>query len=161
MPFHSRLDPAIRPILKDGLPDGRNVLFLEPVVFVRATDMRRFRIPVGATTDGASTPGIVWPILPPEGRSYWLATALHDACYRGTLETSDDGLYWVAANLDQQASDDLLLESMIALGVDHVTRETIYQALRAFGAKAFREDRAAKADAVVPAVVPPVPPALK
>ena len=162
MPFNTRPDPLMRPVLTGGQADGLNWQFEEVLGFVRARDMRRFRIPIGATTDQLSSPRFLWSMIPPCGADYVPAAWLHDAGYRGTLETTDDGgLTWYPANLTQAECDDLLREAMDSLRIEPGLSLVIYEALRAFGAKAFREDRAAKADAVVPAVVPPVPPALK
>jgi len=140
MPFHSRLDPAIRPILKDGLPDGRNVLFLEPVAFVRSADMARFQIPVGATTDGASTPALLWPGIPPFG-VHWLPCCLHDGAYRRYLQRLD-GTVWVPAGLTRAESDALLFEAMGCFLVNPTIRALIYEGVRIGGQAAFDQDRA-------------------
>lgn len=120
--------------------DGRNFTFTAPVTYC-ARDGRLFRIPEGATTDGASTPPILWQTLPPFG-AYWRAAALHDAAYRNTLQKQNDtGTDWIAANLTKDECDALLLEAMELDGVDAVQRDAIYEGVHLGGFEAFKEDR--------------------
>jgi len=133
MPFHSRNDLLVR------TSDGRNFTLQEPLEFVLDAGMR-YRVPVGAQTDGASTPAALWPILPPFG-GYWLAAVLHDAAYRGTLEIMERDGGWAPAGLSREQADLLLLEAMIALDVPEATRFAIYEGVRAGGNRAFAEDR--------------------
>ncbi len=128
-----------------GLPfqvattDGRNFTLLADAYYV-GTDGTRYCVPAGATSDGASTPREVWPLLPPFGL-YWPAAYLHDAAYRNTLRVWN-GSAWVAAALPKAKCDALLLEAMEALGVGAVERETIYEGVAMGGAAAFDRDRA-------------------
>lgn len=135
MPFHSRPDLLVR------TQDGRNVILQEPLEFVRGSDLRRFRAPVGTTSDGASTPAALWPTIPPFG-AYWRAAVLHDAAYRGALDTSDDGLLWRPAFLGKDECDALFFEAMECLGVTLVEAQTIYQGVHIMGGGAFNADRA-------------------
>ena len=106
--------------------DGRNCVLLEPLVYVRMTG-EIITVPAGTTTDGASTPRLLWRLIPPFGR-YWPAAVLHDYLYRFTDRPKD-------------VCDSILREAMLSLGVDEVTTETIYEGVNLGGWKAFREDR--------------------
>ena len=99
-----------------------------------------YRMPVGATSDGASTPRLVWSVIPPFG-PWWPAAFLHDQCFRKRLEILTTA-GWTVCDFSQDESDDFINAAMFACGVDELTRAIIYKALRAFGASAFREDRA-------------------
>jgi len=78
--------------------DGRNFVLLADVFYV-AGDGTRYCLPAGATSDGASTPPEVWPLVPPFGK-YWPAAYLHDAAYRNTL-LMWNGLAWIPAALSK------------------------------------------------------------
>ena len=84
MPFRSRNDVLNR------TSDGRNVVLQENLEFVSAgysggDDFERFRAPIGATSDGISTPKELWLKFPPFG-PWWLGGVIHDSAYRGTLQ---------------------------------------------------------------------------
>ena len=99
-----------------------------------------YRMPVGAKSDGASVPRLFWSIYPPFG-DYWPAAYLHDLCFQNKLEIlTAHG--WVLCDFNQDESDEFINAAMFALGVEEVTRLTIYTALRLFGARAYAEDRA-------------------
>ena len=131
--FHSRNDVLVR------TRDGRNVVVQEPVEVVTDTGAR-YRVPVGAQSDGASTPGEMWTALPPFGE-YWLAAVLHDAAYRGTLERQLESGEWLPAWLTKDQCDTLFLDAMSALGVDQLKKETLYEGVHLAGWRAFTEDR--------------------
>lgn len=123
--------------------DGRNWKLIQPIDYI-AADGRVLRIPRGASTDGASTPAIVWSKYPPCG-AYWLAAVLHDSAYQGTLELVSDGTSGqsVAKVMLAKSDCDLLLkEAMESTGVDSVTIMVIYEAVKMFGQPAFNSDRA-------------------
>ena len=126
---------------KVSTSDGRNFVLLEPVTFLGA--MRTFIIPAGATSDGASTPPEVWPVMPPFGK-YWPAAFLHDSAYRGSL-LSEDG---TPAMLLRPECDGLIMEAMTSIGVPTIERDVIYEALMEFGQAAFDADRTALAQIV-------------
>ena len=137
--------------------DGRNFVLLADVFYISA-DGTRYCLPAGASSDGASTPPEVWPILPPFGK-YWPAAYLHDAAYRNTLlvyahpsrpssvalappspTPLGEGI-WVRAALAKEKCDALLLEAMESLGVGVVERQTIYEGVVLGGAASFDQDR--------------------
>lgn len=127
--FRSRNDLLVR------TADGRHCVLQEPLEYV-TSDGVNYRVPVGADCDGASTPAQVWNILPPFG-PWWLASVLHDAGYRGTLERME-GIAWVPAQLARTDVDLLFLEAMSSLCVDEFHKRIIYDAVVAFGGRAFK-----------------------
>ena len=123
---------------KVATSDGRNFELLEDAEYL-SRGLVLYRIPQGATSDGASTPRGTWNALPPFG-DYWRAAVLHDAAYRGTLQVFD-GNGFSAANLSKADCDNLLLEAMQLCGVDELTSRTIYEGVHLGGASSFTEDR--------------------
>ncbi len=110
--------------------DGQHWTLLEPFAYVTAVfpgELRKLVVPAVTQFDGASTPRSIWHLIPPFG-VYWRAACLHDHLYRNTTMRRED-------------ADAVFLEAMVALGVDQVTRETIYAAVRVAGEHAFEEDR--------------------
>lgn len=131
--FKSRNDILVR------TRDGRNFVVQEDIDLVTDTGAH-YRVPIGATTDGASTPQGIWESFPPFGQ-YWLAAVIHDAAYRGTLLRQMENGFWVPAMLDKDRADTLFLDCMAALGVDQLTKETLYEGVHIAGWKAFQSDR--------------------
>ena len=115
--------------------DGRNWKLLTPMVY-QARDGRVFVVPRGASTDGASTPAIMAPILPPTG-DYWQSALLHDAAYQNTLQLPDGS----KADLSKEDCDALLKEAMELSGVDAVKVALIYEGVKICGSWAYRKDR--------------------
>lgn len=134
------------PFLKQTLQvemhsDGRNCTLLEPLVYL-ANDGTWYRVIVGATTDGASTPQIIWNKFPPFGK-YWLPAVLHDGSFCCTLEQKlgNDGI-WQRVQLTEPQANDLINESMASQGVNEADRFVIYNALKAFADTAYSQDLA-------------------
>jgi Protein of unknown function (DUF1353) len=86
-------------------------------------------VPVGATSDGASTPREIWSFIPPFG-TYWMAAFLHDYLYRST-------------DLPKDVCDSLLEEAMEDLCVDAIERDAIYEGVALGGQSDFNQDRSA------------------
>ena len=124
--------------LKVSSLDGRNFVLLADAFYV-AGDGTRYCLPAGASSDGASTPPEVWPLLPPFGK-YWPAAYLHDAAYRNRLLVWN-GLDWSPAALAKAKCDALLLEAMESLGVGLVERRTLYEGVVIGGTSSFEQDR--------------------
>lgn len=80
---------------------------------------RLIKVPAGLKTDFASVPQIFWNILPPWGK-YGKAAVLHD---------------WLYANQEFTRSfcDDILFESMVALGCGWWVSHTIWSGVRIGG----------------------------
>lgn len=132
------------PLLQVESEDGRNFDVITPLVF-QDNAGNVYRMPVGSTTDGGSTPRGIWAIIPPFGTP-WLAFVLHDAAYRNVLEKLTSGTWnngtWVVAELDKAACDQLLIQAMKWLAVQNLEINTIADALEKFGDAAFNNDRA-------------------
>jgi hypothetical protein len=78
-------------------------------------------IPVGFITDGASIPKVFHNILNPYGK-YFASALCHDYFYSPLNQ-----------QFARKESDDLFLEGMEVLGVNWITRNVIYYAVRGFG----------------------------
>jgi hypothetical protein len=85
-------------------------------------------MPIGARTDFASIPRIFWNILPPWGK-YGKAAVIHDWLYK-------TGVF------DRKKCDVIFLEAMNVLGVNYITRYTMYYGVRAGGWYAWDKHRA-------------------
>ena len=82
-------------------------------------------IPAGATTDLASIPRVLWPVLSPAGR--WArSSVLHDYLYENRV-------------FERLKCDDLFLEAMRDDNVGS-ERNVIYRAVRLFGSAAYKND---------------------
>lgn len=114
--------------LKVETADGLNMVLLESFTYTRS-DGKTITVPVGTTSDGASTPNIIWPTFPPFGL-YWKAAFLHDYLYRDTGE-------------EKEFCDDTFLEAMESLGVSGIVAHTMYEGVSLLGWHAFSEDREA------------------
>lgn len=112
--------------LKVSTQDGHNFVLLEPFSFVRPNG-EVITVPTDTTSDGASTPPILWPKLPPFGK-YWKAAFLHDYLYRCTTRPKSE-------------CDTIFNEAMESLQVEEETRITMYEGVHLAGWKAFRDDR--------------------
>lgn len=84
-------------------------------------------IPAGFVTDFASVPRIFWNIFPPWGR-YGNGSILHDWLY-------------TKQEFTRARSDRIFLDAMAALGVNWISRWTIYLALRSGGWIAWNQHR--------------------
>ena len=115
--------------------DGRNFVLLEAVTYVTANGAA-YVMPVGATSDGASTPPEIWVNFPPFG-TYWPAAFLHDCAYRATLLTADGK----PAMLAKADCDNLLKEAMRFCGTHSFTLNAIYEGVAIGGQSSFDSDR--------------------
>ena len=77
------------------------------------------RVPAGFVTDLASTPRILWWLIPPHGR-YAKASIVHDYMYHRAIGT-------------RSYADKVFLEGMKVLGVGKIRRTLMYWAVRVFG----------------------------
>ncbi|PAF44172.1 DUF1353 domain-containing protein [Helicobacter sp. 11S02629-2] len=67
-----------KPLKVEVLEDGKSYKVLEPFYYYREDDnSKTIDVPVGFITDFASTPRILWSVLPPFGR-YAKASVIHD-----------------------------------------------------------------------------------
>ncbi len=123
--------------------DGWHVALLEYLYFTSRSG-RRFRGRIGAKSDGASTPRVIWVKFPPFG-PYWLPAVLHDCGYNGELEEWLDG-QWKRVMLSKSENDGLILEAMEDQGCPEIDRLEIYEAVKNFGNTAISEDLAKPID---------------
>ena len=115
--------------LKVQTSDGRNFVLLEPFTYTSLAG-EIIVVAAGATSDGASTPKEIWPVIPPFG-TYWMAAFLHDYLYRCTDKPKAE-------------CDALLKEAMTSLGVDTIMRDMIYDGVTVGGWSSFEADRKAQ-----------------
>jgi len=88
----------------------------------------RIVVPVGFVTDFASTPRLVWWLIPPEDYHYTRGAVVHDWIYN--------------QHLYQKAVCDLVfLEAMTALQTPKWKRTVMYLAVKWFGASAYNNER--------------------
>lgn len=106
--------------------DGRNFKLAQAFSFKRPSG-EIIEVPVGTESDGASTPAVLWPTIPPFGK-YWKAAYLHDYLYRYTQRNKDD-------------CDLILKEAMKSLGVNPLEIEAIYEGVNLGGESSFEQDR--------------------
>jgi len=88
-------------------------------------DREIISVPDGFCTDVASSPKILWSIIPSIGL-YTKAAIMHDYLY-------SSGKY------DRKSCDKMFLEAMKILGVVKVKRELMYLAVRIFGKNKFKK----------------------
>ena len=103
-----------------------------------------YRCVIGATTDGASTPSIIWNVLPPFGW-YWLAAICHDFGYRGQVEVQNPDGSWTRIQMSFGDCNTMILDLMTVLQSrpEHEGEKyTIYQAVRLAGQDSFSDDLA-------------------
>lgn len=105
-----------------GAPNGPERLYVHP----------------NFITDFASIPRILWAILPPTG-AYGKAAVLHDWLYRGHFISSVTAAGFGWRRPTRAEADHILLEAMQVLGVDWLTRYTIYAGVRIGGWMTWRK----------------------
>lgn len=107
--------------------DGLNCILVEPFSFTRPSG-EVITVQPGAASDGASSPRVLWPELPPFG-TYWPAAFLHDELYRRSTYPKD-------------TCDTIFKEALESLGVTKFDEFQLYEGVHLFGGGAFEEDRA-------------------
>lgn len=109
--------------------DGRTFTLLTEFNYAigELSSGRLIRVPAGFVTDFASIPQIFWNILPPWGK-YGKAAVLHDYMYKKQEFT-------------RSFCDDILDESMEALGVKWLTRHAIWLGVRVGGWVAWNQHK--------------------
>ena len=115
-------------VSQDDIPSFVGWEVASPLVY-NAGLGHEFSVPAGFITDFASTPRIVWWLIPPFGL-YLRASVLHD---------------WLYANgtISRARADAIFLEGMKALGVSAWKRWVMYLAVRGFGWRFFGKGAAA------------------
>lgn len=95
----------------------RSVRLTKP--FIVRAGVKEITVPIGFVTNFASTPRMVWPIMPPWGE-YMEAAAVHDYCYAIGMCT-------------RKKSDAVFLHLMKRLGVAFWKRRIMWRAVRLGG----------------------------
>lgn len=104
-------------------PDGKRWVLQQP--FSYETDGGALiNVPARFSTDLASVPRVLWPLLPPFGK-YTKAAVLHDWLY------SEHRLHH--GHCSRAYCDAVLLEAMCDLGVGKVTRNVVWLGVRLGG----------------------------
>jgi hypothetical protein len=85
-------------------------------------------VPAGFVTDFASTPRLVWALIPPEDVHYTRGAVVHDWLYN-------------QHSFPKPFCDAIFLEAMTSLGCAKWKRLTMYQAVKWFGSAAYNNER--------------------
>jgi hypothetical protein len=117
---------------------GRTLWAVERPFYYRTKAGDLITIPAGMTTDLASIPAFAAGAFPPDGP--WLAAAVvHDLEYlsKGTGVWKGHASNARAKPYTREEADHILDEAMASLGVGVVRRVTIFEAVRAAGARGW------------------------
>ncbi len=101
------------------LPDGRNMRLERPFGFIDPRG-RRWDVPAGATTDGASFPRFFWLAFPPFTGKYRDAAVVHD-------------YYCQTQSRSWRDTHETFFYAMRAAGVAEATAKAMYGAVYNFG----------------------------
>ena len=123
------------PLDVECLEDGRTWRVLTEFDFASEVLERIIRVPVGFVTDFASTPRVLWALLPPTGR-YSKAAVLHDAAYQHPE--------MVTPTITRIQADRLFREGMEALRVALLTKWVLFWGVRVGGWVTWNRYRAAE-----------------
>ena len=127
--------------------DGLDCTLLRAELYLDK-DGTLYQIPMGATSDGGSTPKAVWgpPLnLPPFGPE-WRCYFLHDAAFRNVLKKCLCSSF-IAADLTEQQCNDLIWNALELCGIPKIRAEEILTGLKIGGHRSFAYDRSAPAQA--------------
>ena len=92
-------------------------------------DGKLFIVPQNFTTDLASIPRPIWPILAPQYSAFVAPAILHDYLYR------------CGCIISRKFADDVLFSALIANGVSTYTSSKFYIAVRIFGRRNFNKSQ--------------------
>jgi len=125
------------PMIASPTGDGKYWVLQEPMQYEHPVTKEQIEIPRGFVTDLASVPRLFWTAFPPCGK-YTSAAVLHDY------------LYWVQSEkCGRECSDDVLLLAMKEAGVNGITRNSIYTAVRVGGESSWEDNAKLKLSGVV------------
>lgn len=104
--------------------DGRNFTLLEDIVCNDGTIL-----PKGASSDGASSPRYLWPLIAPFG-TYWREAFMHDILYRVLClpKTECDSKFYQAM--------------LVSPNISKADAFALYSAVRFFGTGSYSDDLA-------------------
>jgi len=109
--------PFLGPLRVEFLPDGRKLL-LDDLVYDGSRD--RWTVPAGFVTDFASTPRVVWSVLPPDDIRYVRDAVLHD-------------WHYVVGIVSRADADGVFRRCLRESGVSGFVRYSMWLAVRVFG----------------------------
>jgi hypothetical protein len=112
--------------LKNAGMRGKSRLFEVEKDFRYVGDYGTITVKAGFITDGASIPSWLWCILGPFGK-YFEAALIHDYIY----------VHGKELNLTKKDADYIFLEGLEYLGVNFITRYSMFNAVRLFGRGSF------------------------
>jgi len=116
--------PPNKPLLLHPIWDKkRGRLYVTSGSYEYVTSHGIFTIPDKFVTDLASTPRIIWSLLPRDGK-YLEAALLHDYLYR-------------THQVPKEIADIIFLNEMYRMGVSKFKRILIYNAVKLFGGKSY------------------------
>jgi|GEM_PF-1836575 len=121
--------------------DGRNGSLLD---YLNYTDSLGRAWRTKTSTDGLSTPRIIWFLIPPFGKRTWFSGVLHDGGFRNRLEIYRNGR-WEKITLNEQECNWLIWDALGSQRANRWERAVIWLALNWLGWRAFDEDRHALA----------------
>jgi hypothetical protein len=101
------------------LRDGRNMQLEKPFGYVDPKG-KHWDVPVGAVTDGASIPRVLWVSYPPFTGQYRSAAVVHDH-------------YCQSKNESWKATHAVFYDALLTAGVDDVTAKAMWAAVYHFG----------------------------
>lgn len=116
---------------------------IAPLKFMHTKNVNGHSIVLGFVTvpkfeyvDGASSPRLLWNIIPPWNGLYGKATVIHDYLTRmirlEMLDSIYDNYYHETKPPTRKDADDMFLDAMIALRVPRWKRYTMYKACRLY-----------------------------
>jgi Protein of unknown function (DUF1353) len=104
----------------------RNWMVIDAFAFDSQVLQREIQIEAGFVTDFASTPRVLWTLLPPTG-AYGKPSVIHDFLYRT-----------VTIDCTRAQADATFLEAMAALNIAWSLRYTMYLGVRLGGRSSFQ-----------------------
>ena len=119
----------LSPVIVELLDDGVNVRVVTEFTY-EDPDARRWTVPAGTVSDGASIPRALWSTVgsPLTGR-YRRAAVLHDYLYRSQI-------------VDKDTADRVLLDAMHGDGCDDELAQVIYDGVHLCGESSWTADGA-------------------
>ena len=125
------------PMVVSPTGDGKHWILRETLVYQHPVSEKIIEVPRGFVTDLASVPRLFWSVFPPCD-TYTSSAVIHDY------------LYWFQLDeCDRKCADNVLRLAMKEAGVEKVTRDAIYNAVRIGGASAWNENAELRKQGVI------------
>ncbi|AQW87100.1 putative protein (DUF1353 domain) [Campylobacter pinnipediorum subsp. caledonicus] len=94
------------------------------------------KVPKGYKSNGANVPRLLWPIFPPNSPEYLSATILHDYL----CDVADSTIkYDTLKNVSFKYADDMLLKTLLSLGVGKFKSKLFYYSCRLYHKIKYRQ----------------------